>query len=166
MSSSAKLSLDAAGVDVDPTLYRSMIGSLLYLTASILDIAFSVGVCAQFQVAPKESHLTAFKQIICYINGTSNNGIWYSKDSNECLVGYSDVNWAGCIDDRKSTSSACFYLGNNLVLWMSKKAKFSLSINGWSWIHCSRELLCTTTMDEEALTWLWNHLRHYVCVLR
>ena len=69
MSSSAKLSCDAAGVEVDPTLYRSMIGTLLYLIASRPDIAFSVGVCARFQVAPKESHLTASKQIICYING-------------------------------------------------------------------------------------------------
>ena len=115
MSSSAKLSRDAAGVEVDPTLYWSMISSLLYLTASRPDIAFSVGVCARFQVAPKESHLTAVKRIIHYINGTSDYGIWYSRDSNECLVGCSDANWAECIDDRKSTSGGCFYPGNNLV---------------------------------------------------
>ena len=121
MSSSAKLSRDAAGVEVDPTLYRSMIGSLLYLTTSRMDIAFSVGVCARFQAAPKESHLTAVKQIIRYINGTSDYGIWYSRDSNECLAGYSDADWVRCIDDRKSTSGGCFYLGNNLVSWMSKK---------------------------------------------
>ena len=64
MSSSTKLSRDAAGVEVDRTLHRSMIGSLLYLTASRLDIAFSVGVCARFQAAPKESHLIAIKRII------------------------------------------------------------------------------------------------------
>ncbi|XP_065633560.1 secreted RxLR effector protein 161-like [Quercus suber] len=110
MSSSAKLSIDAAGVNVDPTLYRSMIGSLLYLTTSRPDIAFSVGVCARFQGVFKESYLTAVKRIIHYINGT-----------NECLTGYSDADWAGCIDDRKSTSGGCFYLGNNLVSWMSKK---------------------------------------------
>ena len=121
MSFSAKLNCDAAGVEVDPTLYRSMIGSLLYLTASRPDIAFSVGVCARFQAAPKESHLTAVKRIIRYINGTSDYGIWYSRDSNEYLAGYSDADWAGCIDDRKSTSGGCFYLGNNLVSWMSKK---------------------------------------------
>ena len=81
MSFSAKLNCDAAGVEVDPTLYRSMIGSLLYLTASRPDIAFSVGVCARFQAASKESYLTAVMRIICYINGTSNYGIWYSRDS-------------------------------------------------------------------------------------
>ncbi|XP_065633621.1 secreted RxLR effector protein 161-like [Quercus suber] len=121
MSSSAKLSRDAAVVEVDPTLYQSMISSLLYLTASRSDIAFSVGVCARFQAAPKESHLTTVKQIICYINGTFDYGIWYSRGSNACLAGYSNADWAGCIDDRKSTSSGCFYLENNLVSWMSKK---------------------------------------------
>ena len=77
ISSLAKLSLDAADVDVDLTLYRIMIGSLLYLTASRLNIAFSVGVCALFQAISKESHLTAIKQIIHYINGTTDYGIWY-----------------------------------------------------------------------------------------
>ncbi|XP_050259668.1 uncharacterized mitochondrial protein AtMg00810-like [Quercus robur] len=121
MSSLEKLSLDVAGADVDPTLYRSMIGSLLYLTTSRLDIAFSVGVCARFQAAPKESQLTTIKRIIRYINDISDYGIWYLKDSNECLAEYSDVDWARCIDDRKSTSGGCFYLGNNLLSWMSKK---------------------------------------------
>ncbi|XP_030970266.1 secreted RxLR effector protein 161-like [Quercus lobata] len=120
MSSLAKLICDAVGVEVDPTLYQSMIGSLLYLTTSKPDIAFSVGVCARFQAAPKESHLTAVKRIIHYINGTFDYGIWYSRDSNKCLAGYSDVDWARCIDYRKSTSGGCFYLGNNLVSWMSK----------------------------------------------
>ena len=121
MSSLVKLSLDAAGVEVDPTLYRGMIGNLLYLTASRPDFAFSVEVCAWFQSAPKESHLTAVKRIIRYINGTSDYGIWYSRDSNECLASYSDADWAECIDDRKSTSGGCFYLRNNLVSWISKK---------------------------------------------
>ena len=79
ISSSAKLSRDAAGVEMDPTLYRSMIDSLLYLTASKPDIAFSVGVCAQFQGTPKESHLTVVKRIIRYINSTFDDGIWYSR---------------------------------------------------------------------------------------
>ena len=121
MSSSTKLNVDSSEVEVSPTLYRSIIGSLLYLIASRPDIAFSIGVCARYQAAPKESHLTAVKQIIQYINGTPDYGLWYSKDSNACLVKYSDADWAGSVDDRKSTLGGCFYLGNNLVSWMSKK---------------------------------------------
>ena len=92
MSSSTKLDVDSSGVEVSPTLYRSIIGSLLYLTASRSDIAFSVGVCARYQAASKESHLTAIKQIIRYVNGTMDYGLWYSKDSNTCLAGYSYAN--------------------------------------------------------------------------
>ena len=91
MSSSIKLSSDLVGVEVDPTLYRSIIGSLLYLIASRPDITFSVGVCARFQAAPKESHMIATKRIIWYVNGTYNYGIWNSRDSNDCLARYSDV---------------------------------------------------------------------------
>ena len=71
MSSLVKLSSDPADVEVDPTLYRSIIGSLLYLTVSRPDIAFNVGVCASFQAAPKESHMMVVKRIIRYVNGTS-----------------------------------------------------------------------------------------------
>ena len=91
MSSSTKLSLDPSGVEVSPTLYRSIIGSLLNLTASRPNITFSVGVCAQYQAALKESHLTAVKRIIQYVNGTPDYGLSYSKDSNACLAGYSNA---------------------------------------------------------------------------
>ena len=128
MSSSTKLNVDSSGVEVSPTLYRSIIGSLLYLTTSRPNIAFSVGVCARYQVAPKESHLTAVERIIRYVNGTLDYGLWYSKDSNASLAGYSDADWARSVDDRKSTSSGCFYLGNNLVSWMSKKQILCLSL--------------------------------------
>ena len=88
MSSSTKLSLDSSRVEVSPTLYRSIVESLLYLTGSKPDIAFSVGVCARYQAALKESHLTTMKRIIRYINGTPEYGLWYSKDFNDCLAGY------------------------------------------------------------------------------
>ena len=124
MSSSTKLNIDSSGVEVSPTLYRSIIGSLLYLTTSRPDIAFSVGVCARYKAAPKESHLTVVKRIIRYVNGTPDYGLWYSKDSNACLAGYSDADWAGSVDDKKRTSDGCFYLGNNLVSWMRKKQNY------------------------------------------
>ena len=84
---------------MSPTLYRSIIGSLLYLTASRSDIAFSMGVYARYQATPKESHLTMMKQIIRYVNGTLDYGLWYSKDSNACLAGYLDADWAGSMND-------------------------------------------------------------------
>ena len=124
MSSSTKLNVDSSIVEVSPTLYKSIIGSLLYLTTSRPNITFSIGVCARYQVVPKESHLTAVKRIIRYVNETPDYGLWYSKDSNDCLAGYSDADWAGSVDDRKSTSGGCFYLKNNLVSWMSKKQNF------------------------------------------
>ena len=76
---------------MSPTLYKSIIGSLLYLMASRPNIAFSVGVCARYQAAPKESHLTAVKRIIHYINGTPEYGLWYLKDFNDYLAGYLDA---------------------------------------------------------------------------
>jgi hypothetical protein len=128
MSTSVKISTDLTGKPIDPTLYRSMIGSFLYHTASRQDIAFSVGVCTRFQVNPKESHLTAVKHIIRYVNDTLLHGIWYSRETNLVVAGYSDADWASNADDRKSSSGGCFYVGNNLVAWMSRKqSSISLS---------------------------------------
>lgn len=128
MSTNVKISADLTSKQVDPTLYRSMIGSLPYLTACRLDIAFSVGVCARFQANLKESHLTAIKRIIRYVNATVNYGICFSRETNLVLAGYSDADWAGNADDSKSTSGGCFYVGTNLVAWMSRKqASISLS---------------------------------------
>ena len=122
MSSSTKLSSNPYYVEVGPTRYWSIIGSLLYLNASRLNIAFSIGVCACFQVAVKESHMIAVKRIIHYVKGTSKYGIWYSRDSNDYLASYLDADWARCVDEKKKkTSGGCFYLRNNLVSWMSKK---------------------------------------------
>ncbi|XP_040987672.1 secreted RxLR effector protein 161-like [Juglans microcarpa x Juglans regia] len=128
ISTSVKICLDSTCKNIDPTLYRSMIGSLLYITASRPDIAFSVGVCARFQANPKESHLTTVKRILKYLSATVDYGMWYSKDSNLSLDSYSDANWAGNVDDRKSTTGGCFYVGSNLVAWMSKK-KNSISLS-------------------------------------
>ncbi|XP_075665660.1 secreted RxLR effector protein 161-like [Castanea sativa] len=107
MSSSVKLSFNPTSVEVDPTLYMSIIGSLLCLTTSRPDIAFSVGVCAHFQATPKESHMMTVKRIIRYVNGTSNYGIWYSRGSNDCLAKYSDVDWKqfGVMDEQEAKFS-------------------------------------------------------------
>jgi len=116
-STGVKINADLTGKGVDPTLYRRMIESLLYLIASRLDIAFSMGACSQFQANPKESHLTAIKCIIMYVNDTINHGIWYSRETNLVLESFSDVDWVGNTDDRSSTSGGlflCWYQSNVL----------------------------------------------------
>ena len=121
MSQNVKLTIDLLGKSVDSSLYRSIIGSLLYVITSRPNISYSVGVCARYQANPKESHMIALKRIIKYVKTTTNFGVWYSKDTNDVLVRYSNADWAGNADDRNSTSGGCFYVGNNLVSWMSKK---------------------------------------------
>ena len=98
-----------------------MIGSLLYVIASRLDVMHAVGLVARFQANPKETHVLAIKRIFRYLKGTTEFGIWYPKGNELTLVAYTDVDWAGSIDDRKSTSGAALYLGDCLVSWSSKK---------------------------------------------
>ncbi|XP_075086522.1 uncharacterized protein LOC142169186 [Nicotiana tabacum] len=121
MSPTTMLDEDNHGKSVDETMYRGMIGSLLYFTASRPDIMFSVCKCARFQSAPKESHLTAVKRIIRYLIRTSELGLWYAHSKTFILKGFSDADFAGDTIDRKSTSGTCQLLGNALVSSHSKK---------------------------------------------
>src|SRR6266567_3638471 len=121
MTTKCLLDLDPNGKEVDLKVYRSMIGSLLYLCASRSDIMLSVGICARYQAAPKESHLVAVKRVFRYLVHTTNYGLWYPKGSIFKLHGYSDSDWAGDRVDRKSTSGTCQLLGRSLVSWSSKK---------------------------------------------
>ena len=93
ISTNLKLNKDTLGKDIDQTLYRNMIGNLLYLTASRLNIVFSAGV--HFQACPKESHLFIVKRIIKYVNGTLGYGIWFTLDTNADIAGYTDAEWVG-----------------------------------------------------------------------
>jgi hypothetical protein len=121
MGTNGHLDLDKRGKSVDQKVYRSMIGSLLYLCASRADIMPSVCMCARFQADPKEVHLRAVKRIVRYLVYTPKFGLWYPRGSTFDLIGYSDADWAGCKIDRKSTSGTCQFLGRSLVSWASKK---------------------------------------------
>ncbi|GJZ75607.1 hypothetical protein Tco_0640072 [Tanacetum coccineum] len=116
-----KLDADLQGTQVDQTKYRSMIGRLMYLTASRTDIVFATFVCARYQAHPTEKHLKVVKRIFRYLRQTINMGLWYSKDSGFELIAYSDADFAGCNDDCKSTSRGIQFLGDKLVSWSSKK---------------------------------------------
>src|SRR5664279_1683015 len=121
MSTTLDLNPNLDGKEVDQKVYRSMIGSLLYLCASRPDIMYSVGKCARFQASPRESHFQAVKRIFRYLVHTPNLGLWYPKGSSFQLIGYSDADYAGEKTDRKSTSGGCQFLGRSLVCWSSKK---------------------------------------------
>ncbi|GJX88020.1 hypothetical protein Tco_0340034 [Tanacetum coccineum] len=108
-------------VDVDVHLYRSMIGSLMYLTASRPDIMFAVCACSRFQVTPKSSHLSAVKRIFRYLKGKPKLGLWYPRVSSFDLESYSDSDYAGANLDRKSTTGGCQFLGRRLISWQCKK---------------------------------------------
>nr|GEX58422.1 uncharacterized mitochondrial protein AtMg00810-like [Tanacetum cinerariifolium] len=112
---------DEKGEDIDEHLYRSMIGSLMYLTSSRPDIMFAVFACARFQVNPKISHLHAVKRIFRYLKGQPKLGLWYPKDSPLDLVAYTDSDYAGASLDRKSTTGGCQFLGCRLISWQCKK---------------------------------------------
>ncbi|GJX34656.1 putative ribonuclease H-like domain-containing protein [Tanacetum coccineum] len=114
------LGKDEEGEDVDVHLYRSMIGCLMYLTASRPDIMFAVCLCARFQVTPKVSHMHAVKRIFRYLKHQPKLGLWYPKDSPFHLEAFSDSDYAGDNHDRRSTSGGCQYLGRRLVSWQCK----------------------------------------------
>jgi hypothetical protein len=121
MGTNGHLDLDTGGKSIDQKVYRSMIGSLLYLCASRPDIMLSVCMCARFQADPKEVHLRAMKRIMRYLVYTPKFGLWYPKGSTFDLIGYSDADCAGRKIDRKSTSGTCQFLGRSLVSWALKK---------------------------------------------
>src|SRR6266540_4370997 len=116
MASNGQLEPDLQGKSVDQKLYRSMICSLLYLTASRPDIMFSVCMCALYQANPKESHEKAVKRILRYFRYTPSFGLWYPKGVHFELLGYSDSDFAGCKIDRKSTTGGCQLLGRSWYL--------------------------------------------------
>jgi hypothetical protein len=111
MGTNGCLDLDMGGKSVDQKVYRSIIGSLLYLCASRPDIMLSVCMYAIFQAAPKECHMRAFNTIMRYLVLTPNLALWYPKGSHFDLIGYSDADYAECNVDKKSTSRTCQFLG-------------------------------------------------------
>ncbi|GJS00606.1 putative ribonuclease H-like domain-containing protein [Tanacetum coccineum] len=121
METKLPLTKDEEAFDVDVHLYRSMIGSFMYLTASRPDIMYAVCVCSRFQVTPKTSHLNAVKRIFKYLKGKPNLGLWYPRESPFDLEAFSDSDYGGSNLDRKSTTGGCQFLGQRLISWQCKK---------------------------------------------
>jgi hypothetical protein len=106
---------------VDPSLYRQLIGSLMYLVNTRPDICFVVNTLSQFQVEPRQEHWIVAKHVLRYIHGTINYGLRYTTSSDIQLHGFTDSDWARSAEDRKSTSGMCFILGSAMISWGSRK---------------------------------------------
>ncbi|GJX80265.1 retrovirus-related pol polyprotein from transposon TNT 1-94, partial [Tanacetum coccineum] len=129
-----KLDEDLSGTPVDQTKYRSMIGSLMYLTASRPDLVFAVCMCARYQSRPTKKHLEAVKRVFRYLQGTINMGLWYPKYTTRALTAYTDADHASCHDTRRSTSGSAQFLDygfayNCIPLYYDNKSAIALCCN-------------------------------------
>nr|GEV99853.1 hypothetical protein [Tanacetum cinerariifolium] len=147
---------DRDGENVDVHIYRSMIGSLMYLTSSRPDIMFAVCVSVRFQVTLKASHLHAVKRIFRYLKGKPHLGLWYQKDSPFDIVAYSDSDYAGASLDRKSTTKGCQFCGCRLISWQCKKQIVIATSS------TEAEYVAAASFYAQVL-WIQNQLLDYGC---
>jgi len=150
-----KLSKKNCSSNVNLTLYKSMIGSLMYLTATRMDIMYAVSLVSKFM----ETHWQVAKRVLRYVNGTKQYGAWYTATSDSKLGGYTNSDWAGSVDDRKSMSRYVFHLGSEAISWASKKQPtMSLSIAEAEYVAATcqavwmRRMLRDLSHDQERMT--------------
>ncbi|KAL0448264.1 UNVERIFIED_CONTAM: Copia protein [Sesamum latifolium] len=123
MALNEKLYVHDDGEKFDHSLYRKLIGSLLYLNTRA-DITHSVSLLSRFMNKLSKTYFATTKRILRYLKGTKNQGVEFKKEENCKLVGYTDSDWVGSVDDRKSTSGYIFCLGTNVILWSSRKQNY------------------------------------------
>lgn len=153
METRLKLSKKSTSEPVDATFYRSIIGSLRYLVHTRPDLAFAVGYVSRFMESPKQDHLVAVKRILCYIAGTIDFGVYYGRGAGAVpsLIGYSDSDLAGDIDDRKSTSGTIFFLSTSPISWQSQKQRVVAQSS------CEAEYIAAATASCQGV-WMWRLL--------
>ncbi|XP_062013804.1 secreted RxLR effector protein 161-like [Rosa rugosa] len=116
-----KLMKDESGVKVDATMYKQVVGCLMYLAATRPDLMYVISLISRFMGSPTELHMQAVKRVLRYLKGTVDLGILYKRNGNEKLEAYTDSDYAGDLDDRRSTSGYMFLLSTGAVSWSSKK---------------------------------------------
>jgi hypothetical protein len=156
METKLKLLVDTSSELVDATLYRQIIGSLMYLMNTRPDICFVVNTLSQYLVEPRRVHLVAAKHVMRYLKGTLDFGLCYNGDHDFRLIGYTDSDWAGSVSDRKSTSGCCFSLGSAMTSWQSRKqSSIALSTTEAEYIvACSAS--CEAIWLQKLLTGLFD----------
>eukprot|EP00253_Pinus_taeda_P013834 PITA_13834 len=154
MVTRCNLSENDESTAVHQPTYRSMIGSLLYLTGTRPDIMHTVGIVGRFQANPKGTHLQEVKRIFKYLQGTQYYGLWYPRDTDLTLHAYTDADWARSVDDRKSTSGGAFFMGSRLVSWFSKKQS-SISLSTAEAEYVAAASCCTQ------LLWMMQTLQDF-----
>eukprot|EP00253_Pinus_taeda_P011574 PITA_11574 len=157
MTTGCNLSTNDESTTVHQPTYRSMIGSLLYLTGTRPDIMHAVGIVGRFQENPKETHLQVVKRIFKYLQGTQNYGLWYLGDTDLTRHAYTNADWDGSVDDRKSTSGGAFFMGSRLVSWFNKKqSSIALSTSEVEYVAaascCTQVLWMMKTLQDFQVT--------------
>ncbi|KAF5768457.1 putative RNA-directed DNA polymerase [Helianthus annuus] len=145
---------DLTGDRADERLYRSMIGSLMYLTASRPDIMYPTCLAARFQSNPRASHLIIVKRILRYLKGTPSLGLWYPRKGDFTLEGYSDSDFGCCKQNAKSTTAGCQFFGPRLVTWQCKK-QTSVALS-----TCEAEYVSASSCCSQIL-WIQQQMRDY-----
>jgi hypothetical protein len=156
MEAKLKLLVDTSSDFIDATLYKQIIGSMMYLTNTRPDICFVVNTLSQFLVEPRHVHLVAIKHVMRYLKGTIDCGLSYDRDHDFTLSGYTDADWAGSVSDKKRTSGCCFSLGLAMISWRSRKqSSIALSIAEVEYIvACSAS--CKAIWIQNLLTGLFD----------
>ncbi|XP_022030982.1 uncharacterized mitochondrial protein AtMg00810-like [Helianthus annuus] len=145
---------DESGEKVDEMHYRSIIGSLMYLTVSRPDIMYPPCLCARYQSSPRQSHMTIVKRILRYLKGCLSTGLWYPKSGDFSLTGYADSDLGSCKLNAKSTTAGCQFFGTRLVTWQCKKqSTVSLST-------CEAEYVSASSYCSQIL-WIQQQMRDY-----
>ncbi|XP_073101446.1 secreted RxLR effector protein 161-like [Elaeis guineensis] len=109
------------GASVDQKRYQRLVGRLIYLSHTRPDIAYAVSVISQYMHDPRESHMERAFRVLCYLKGCPGRGLLFSQHNTFQVERFTDADWAGSLDDRRSISGYCTYVGGNLVIWRSKK---------------------------------------------
>jgi len=165
LSASSKLTLIPGTLYSDPTRYRQIVGALQYLTFTRPDICYAVNKVCQFMHAPTEDHWSAVKRILRYLQATATYGLHITRDSPLSLHGFTDSDWAGSIDNRKSTGGYLMYLGSTPISWKSGKqhtvarssteAEYKALADGTAEILLIRSLLTELRVPSSTVTTLW-----------